>query len=255
MKTKHLALGLFSLLLACNQAPSEKNIQDKADSTSARPDTVAKAKEPAPAKGPYLGIDVSHFQGDVNWQEIKDAGLHFAFDKATQGTSYKDPDYQQNRTGAQAVGLKHGAYHFYVAGDDPLKQADLFLSVLNYEKGDMPPVLDLEQGGMKAGINTATYQQNVLKWLTTVEQKLNVRPIVYTNHPFGNQYLDHPDFSKYDLWIAEYEVSEPKIPNAWKDKGWLIWQRSERGKVEGAVGDVDHDLYNPKADFVDAANQ
>ncbi|MGB0177891.1 MAG: GH25 family lysozyme, partial [Owenweeksia sp.] len=82
-----------------------------------------------------------------------------------------------------------------------------------------------------------------------VESKLNVKPIVYTNHPFGNQYLDHPDFANYDLWIAEYEVAEPKIPNAWKDKGWLIWQRSERGEVEGAVGNVDHDLYNPKADF------
>ncbi|HAD97528.1 MAG TPA: glycosyl hydrolase family 25 [Cryomorphaceae bacterium] len=248
MKIKYLSLAIIGLMLACNN-PSSTDNSKKEDTTTANQEKAV-TPPPAPTKtGPVLGIDVSHFQGDINWQEIKAARLDFAYDKATQGEDYKDPDYLHNREGAHAVGLIHGGYHFYVAGDNPDKQAANFLSAVTYEEGDMPPVLDLEQGGMKPGINTKTYQQNVLKWLQTVESKLNVRPVVYTNHPFGNQYLDHPDFAKYDLWIAEYEVDTPQIPNAWKNEGWLIWQRTERGKVEGAVGNVDHDLYSPKANF------
>ncbi len=252
MKLKHFCFSATILVMACNNPSTSDQAQTKDTALPKAKVTETKPVEPPKPQGPVLGIDVSHFQGDINWKEIKDAKLLFAYDKATQGEGYRDPDYAQNREGAHAVGLSHGAYHFYVAGDDPAKQANNFLAVVDYASDDMPPVLDLEQGGMKKGINAQTYQQNVLKWLNLVETKLNIRPIIYTNHPFGNEYLDHPDFAKYDLWIAEYEVDTPKIPNAWKEEGWLIWQRSERGKVEGAVGNVDHDLYNPKADFIKA---
>jgi GH25 family lysozyme M1 (1,4-beta-N-acetylmuramidase) len=78
-----------------------------------------------------LGIDVSHFQQKINWEEIMQAGLRFAYYKATQGVSSTDPNYQNNRSGAEASGIYNGAYHFYMAADDPVKQAQHFLSSLN----------------------------------------------------------------------------------------------------------------------------
>jgi len=243
MKLNALILLLFLNLLSCNQAKKDKaSSEGEANST---PQTSSK---------PILGIDVSHFQGDINWEEIKNAKIQFAYDKATQGKHFKDPDYFTNQKAAHTVGLLHGAYHFYISGDSPKEQAHNFLSALDYSSIDLPPVLDLEEGGIKAPIDITNFQADVLQWLKIVEDSLKVRPIIYTNNPFGNQYLDHPDFEKYDLWIAEYDVNKPKIPNAWEKKGWLIWQRSDRISIEGAIGKVDHDLFNPQKSFQEVFN-
>jgi|JI7StandDraft_1071085.scaffolds.fasta_scaffold63340_2 lysozyme len=192
-----------------------------------------------------LGIDVSHFQQKINWEEIMQAGLRFAYYKATQGVSSTDPNYQNNRSGAEASGIYNGAYHFYMAADDPVKQAQHFLShLMPLKPGQLPPVLDIEQGSVTSSTQKDKLMKDVLTWLSIVEQKSGIRPIIYTNHPFGDEYLRHADFSNYHLWIAEYGVAKPKIPFAWTKKGWLMWQRTERGKIEGAVGNVDHDILN-----------
>lgn len=186
------------------------------------------------------GIDVSHFQQDVNWEDIKKAGITYVYSKATQGIGNVDPKYKRNRELTHANGLRHGPYHFYVPSHDPVQQADFFVKTVQFmEKDMMPPVLDLE---MIPNIPVKRYQQDVLTWLKKVEAALGVKPIVYTYHPFGNQYLNNPEFANYHLWIAEYGVTAPKIPLAWKEKSWLMWQRSERGKIEGAIGNVDLDL-------------
>jgi lysozyme len=193
---------------------------------------------------------VSHFQGDIDWQKIKDAQVSFVYDKATQGSTYKDPKYLKNKAGAQAVSLLHGSYHFFTSNEDAKEQAAHFVSVVDYNFGNLPPVLDLEQGSIKGVVDVPSFQKEVLIWLKEVENKLDIKPIIYTNHPFGEQYLNHSEFVNFELWIAEYGVEKPKIPPIWQEKGWLIWQRSDRGKVEGAVGDVDHDLYNPQKPFL-----
>ena len=88
-----------------------------------------------------------------------------------------------------------------------------------------------------------TFQKNVLTWLSAVEEKLGIRPIIYTNHPFGNEYLNNSAFSKYKLWIAAYGVDAPKIPDTWKEQGWTIWQKSQTGKEQGLTGDEDVDIF------------
>ncbi len=196
-----------------------------------------------------LGIDVSHFQGKVNWQKVRDADILFVYDKASQGDHFVDPDYAENKTGAHSVGLLHGSYHFYTSDKGGKDQADLFIKIIDYGPGDMPPMLDLEQAGIKGDVDITSLQQEILIWLREVESRLKVKPIIYTNPTFGNRYLNHPDFGDYGLWIAEYGVKDPRIPTVWEDKGWLIWQRSDRGKVEGVVGEVDHDLFNPDKSF------
>lgn len=196
-------------------------------------------------KGPILGIDVSHFQGNVEWERIKEHNISFAYAKATQGISFKDPKFRENQINTKQAGLKHGSYHFYLTNEDPVKQAEHYLSTIqDIDEGQMLPMLDLEEGGIRGKVIIENFQKDVLVWLHLVEDKLGVKPIIYTNNPFGNKYLDHPEFANYHLWLAEYGVKEPRIPKAWEKKGWAIWQRSEKGKLDGAHGDLDHDVVN-----------
>src|SRR5689334_1580650 len=87
------------------------------------------------------GIDVSHYQGVIDWNQVAEAGTAFVFIKATEGTSYVDPQFQDNWSGAKAAGLLRGAYHFFQPGEDPQQQAEYFLSVVQTVPGDLPPVL------------------------------------------------------------------------------------------------------------------
>lgn len=194
-----------------------------------------------------LGIDVSHFQNDVNWEEIKHANISFVYVKASQGTGYKDPRFDKNWQQAKEAGLYRGAYHFYLSDEDPLGQAHNFIKIVEQlGLNDMPPVLDLEELGIKGSIDEKVYQENALTWLKTVEDSLKIKPIIYADPSFCDKYLNNPAFSGYSLWLAEYGVKKPHIPKAWGQKGesWVIWQRTDRGKVEGAIGNVDHDLFN-----------
>ena len=235
-----VVVSLFTI--SCKNEPKTTLLPPEPTPEVVKKDTIKPATQ-------ILGIDVSHFQGDVNWKEVRDAKITFVYDKATEGDTFQDPNYTKNKEGAHHSNLAHGSYHFYTSDDDPIDQAEFFMSIIDYGIGDMPPVLDLEKGGIKGKVDPKKFQSDILKWLNHVESKLGVKPLIYTNHTFGDAYLTSKEFSKYQLWIAEYGVTTPIIPKTWSDNGWLIWQRSERGAVEGAIGKVDHDLYNPSKPF------
>lgn len=251
MKRKLSVLGalfLISLLLACNvtsMQPETKANEIKQTETPPTAKVITAAKPNVQPAEPILGLDVSHFQGEVNWAQIEKDGIHFTYAKATQGQGYTDPMFQNNLKGMRASKLYAGAYHFYVSGDDPVKQANNFLTSLpELKTWDMAPMLDLEQGGWTTGTDIATFQANIKIWLKIVEEKLGIKPIIYTNNPFAKSYLQSDDFSQYDLWIAEYGVEKPKVPEPWTS--WKIWQRSEKGTYQGLSDgeNVDHDLFN-----------
>ncbi|MBQ4821556.1 GH25 family lysozyme [Aquimarina sp. MMG016] len=195
-----------------------------------------------------LGMDISHFQSEINWDEIKADGVNFVYIKASQSTHFKDPKFKINRASAKNECIYRGPYHFYETGKDPVKQAQNFLEAVGQlESGDLPPVLDLEEGGIKTAVSIETYHKNTLLWLKTVEEKLGVIPIIYADPSFGNKYLSNPAFAKYKLWVAEYtKAKSPKIPETWKNEGWTIWQRTDREKLEG-IGKVDYDLFQSDA--------
>ncbi|EAZ82677.1 glycoside hydrolase family 25 protein [Algoriphagus machipongonensis] len=245
---KKLPNPIFCMVISCIIFSCSEKSESEDTITKPEPNAVTEAPK-AKAPKTILGIDVSHFQGDVNWQEIKDANIIFVYDKATEGATFTDPKYAKNKVGAHEYDLAHGSYHFYTTDSDPIKQAEFFTNTIDYGIGDMPPVLDLEKGGIKGTVDPKKFQEEVLKWLNYVEQKLGVKPVIYTNHTFGDKYLTSTKFEEYQLWIAEYGVETPKVPKIWDNKGWLIWQRSERGAIEGAISQVDHDLYNPKKSF------
>ncbi len=194
------------------------------------------------------GMDISHFQNNIKWDEIKKDGVNFVYIKASQSTHFKDPRFKQNRTAAKSQCIYNGAYHFYVTGKDPIKQAENFIAAIGQlEPGDLPPVLDLEELGIKTAVDKQTYQKNTLSWLKVIAEHFGVAPIIYSNTSFANKYLNNPDFAKYQLWVAEYtKAKSPKIPDTWINKGWTIWQRTDSKKLEG-IKKVDYDLFHGDA--------
>jgi lysozyme len=178
-----------------------------------------------------LGIDVSHYQGDVNWLTVASSEVQFAFAKASEGTS-SDDRFAKNWQGMQAAGLYRGAYHFGHPGTDPETQAVHFASLVGpLGFRDLPPVLDLEQAdGHKA--------QDVLAWartfLSKAEQLFGRKLIVYTG-AFWRDTLANPApddfFSARALWLAGY-APETKliVPKTWSS--WTFWQYSE-GTLNG----------------------
>lgn len=184
------------------------------------------------------GIDVSKWQGSVNWESVRQAGVAFAFARATYGISVTDSCFDNNWPAMKAAGIIRGAYHFFLATEDPTQQAEFFIrTVGSLEPGDLPPVIDVESGsGTSSSLVT-----NVQTWLSVVEQSLGRRPIIYTGPSYWNANLTSA-FGDYALWVAEYGVSSPKAVNGWSN--WTFWQYSSTGTVSGVNGAVDLDYFN-----------
>lgn len=184
------------------------------------------------------GIDVSNHQQTVDWNAVQQAGKIFAFMKATDGITYTDPEFATNWSGARAAGLLRGAYHFYETNDDPTAQAQNFLSAVQLEPGDLPPVVDIER--TKSGESASQIVQDLQTWLDVVEQATGRVPIIYTSPGYWNS-LGTSAFGRYPLWVAEYGVQSPKPVAGWE--GWTFWQYSESGTVTGISGSVDLDVF------------
>ncbi len=184
------------------------------------------------------GIDVSHYQGTVDWQQVAAQGIQFAFAKATEGVTLADPEFATNWAGMKAAGLLRGAYHFFEPNDDAGQQAAFFLGAVQLESGDLPPVLDVET----AAASSTELWQGVETWLTQVAAATGVTPILYLNASFANSNQAPASLAAYPLWLAQYEVDQPTEPNGWTT--WLIWQYSQSGTLEGVSGAVDLDEVN-----------
>lgn len=187
------------------------------------------------------GIDISHYQERVNWEKLRNASLgdapvSFVFIKATEGEKLFDDNFNRNFANAKRNDLIRGAYHFFVPGIDPKKQADFYLNIAQLEPGDLPPVLDIEK---KGDLSPEQLRRDVKVWLDRVEREYGVKPILYTGYKFRMDYLNTPEFEQYPYWIAHYYVDKLE----YKGK-WTFWQHTDRGKVQGIKGYVDCNIFN-----------
>lgn len=187
------------------------------------------------------GIDVSHHQGDIDWEilsraEIGGEPVSFAFIKATEGKSLLDENFNENFYEAREYGFIRGAYHFFTPSVSGREQAAYFIKQVHLEEGDLPPVLDIEQTG---GLTTVQVRREALTWLRTVEANFGVRPIIYTYYKFKEQYLNTPEFDRYPYWIAHYYVKDLQYKGPWK-----FWQHTDCGRLPGIKGRVDLNIYN-----------
>jgi lysozyme len=189
------------------------------------------------------GIDISHYQGDINWEILRNQGMidkypvRFVMIKATEGTDRTDPKFKENFHQALEYGFTRGAYHFYSVHSPANEQADYFLSQVKLEKGDLPPVLDVEHKPKEQ--SDEEFKNSVLQWLKIVEEHYKVKPIIYTYYKFKTRYLNDPVFDNYPYWIAHYYVDSLEYRGQWK-----FWQHTDVGQLPGIKGYVDFDVYN-----------
>lgn len=191
----------------------------------------------------YLpGIDVSHFQGVIDWQRVKAAGIGFAFIKATDGTGFVDPQLNYNALACQALSIPFGLYHFFRPTADSASQAQFFLANTKPYTPLLPPALDLELGPVTTS-QAAT-------WLDIVDVALGRESLVYTAPAFAAENFNGENsglISVYPLWIAEYTTKPaPIVPAAWED--WEFWQHTPSGQVDGVPNAVDLDWFHGTAD-------
>lgn len=184
------------------------------------------------------GVDVSRYQTHVNWSRVKAAPLEFVFIKATEGCWGRDRLFRQHWRRAGQAGLVRGAYHFYRVNQPAWLQAFNFLLRVDLKPGDLPPVLDVEQIGAVTG---EELRANLQTWLSWVEQRYGVKPIIYTNYNFYRDYL-YGFFEGYPLWLAHYGVDQLKL-NAYDRPQVKFWQHTDRGAVPGIEGRVDCNVF------------
>ncbi|MEZ4986868.1 MAG: GH25 family lysozyme [Saprospiraceae bacterium] len=183
------------------------------------------------------GIDVSRYQAVVDWELIADQGMDFVFVKATEGATHSDPFFQENWQQIKDAGMYRGAYHFYRPRTPAVDQANLFVSKVKLTPGDLPPVLDIE---VLDNVSPQLLVPALKTWLTLITRHYGVKPILYTNLSFYNQYLAG-QFDEYPLWIARYSDQKPVTACG---REWQFWQYGHRGTLEGIDGYVDLNVFN-----------
>lgn len=187
------------------------------------------------------GIDVSKYQQFIDWESVKEmevqgVRIDFAFIKATEGLGNMDRHFKRNWKKAKEAGLPRGAYHFFLATKSGKMQAENFISRVELEPGDLPPVIDVEQA---YGVAPDKLRKQVREFVDALEYYYDVKPVIYTNVSFYNKYLKG-EFDDYPLWVAHYlQKEKPRI-----GRDWIFWQHSETGRVNGIVNQVDFNVFN-----------
>lgn len=188
------------------------------------------------------GIDISHYQGEIDWEQLKNAMIEgcpvrFVIIKSTEGASRLDDHFRENFNQVRDYGFIRGVYHFWSNKSSAREQAYYFLDKVRLTEGDLPPVLDIEHKPADKSVDD--FQRDVLTWLHIVEDKYHAKPIIYTYYKFKEKYLSAPVFDDYPYWIAHYYVDKVQYQGKWK-----FWQHTDAGKLPGIKGYVDFNIYN-----------
>ena len=202
------------------------------------------------------GVDISAFQGYVDWKAMTKDGISFVVIKATEGierdsrSESRKEYFLENWKKSQDFKVIRGAYHFFRANRDPILQAKAFLErVPDFLDEDvLPPILDIETDD---NMPKSKIIARATEWLKIVHDEVGMRPIVYTYGEFANDYLN-TGFGYYPLWIANYgtnQLTRPRVPTRklrlpqmWGN--YLFWQYSSRGQVKGISTDADLNIYH-----------
>ena len=191
-------------------------------------------------KNKAIGIDVSEYQGNINWQKVKWIDevyeINFVLIRATAGNDRVDAQFEKNWDNAKSKKMIRGAYHYYRPNENSLEQANFFIKRVKLKKGDLPPVLDIEKLPKNQSLDSL--KVGLKRWLLRVENYYGIKPIIYSGDKYFTTFLEK-QFSDYTFWIANYSVFDEKI-----DKSWQFWQFTENAKVDGIKGNVDLNIFN-----------
>ena len=187
-----------------------------------------------------IGIDVSQFQGTIDWEQAKavDDGLPltFVFVRATAGNDKKDHQFDTNWQKAKEHNFIRGAYHYYRPNENSIEQATNFIKTVALNKGDLPPVLDIEQ--LPKDQSMDSLKKGLKRWLDRVETHYGIRPIIYSGEKYYTDFLKK-EFSDYTFWVANYNDWVGTIK-----EDWAFWQFTEKAAIPGISERVDLNIYN-----------
>lgn len=190
-------------------------------------------------KLPVKGIDVSIWQGDIDWARVRAAGIEFAYLKATEGGDHLDQNFRNHWQGAKRAGLLRGAYHFIYWCRPAHEQALWFMLHVPADPDALPPVLDLEWNAhsptcaKRLPPKEAREMIDVL--LAAMETHTGKKPIIYTDTVFHADVLEGR-YKDYQFWLRSVAAPPKKI---FRKRPWLLWQYTTTGRVPGIKGDVD----------------
>ncbi|MBL9099707.1 MAG: hypothetical protein JNL82_02050 [Myxococcales bacterium] len=197
-------------------------------------------KQSCAAGATTFGIDVSYYQGDIDWGAVAASGVKFAWTRVSHSTQFQDPKFQQNLAGARAAGIHTGVYQYFEPGEDPVAQAQLLIDLTGeLQPGDMPPMIDVESPDPVA---PAAYADAIAAWIGHIEAAYGVQPFIYTGYYYWNDNVGSDQFAGYPLWIANYNPGCPLIPDYWP--AWVAHQFCACGSIPGIAGDVDSNNFN-----------
>lgn len=191
------------------------------------------------------GVDVSKYQGDIDWKAVSGDGIKFAYIRVSDGLKYKDAKFDQNWTNIKETNMRRGAYQFFRPKEDAVAQAKMLVEkVGGMEKGDLPPVIDVESAD---GLDSTAIVGKVRQWIEHVENGLGIKPIIYAGKFFWQDNVKSTEFKDYALWLPSYfrkgyEKVCPNTPDQWSN--WKFWQWTDQGKVKGIQGNVDRNVFN-----------
>ncbi|MGN0574870.1 MAG: GH25 family lysozyme [Ruminococcus sp.] len=198
---------------------------------------------------PVWGVDVSRYQGEINWKSLESQNVRFAFIKATEGSGHVDEYVSENLANAAETDIRLSAYHFFSFDSPGETQAENYISVVNAGDIDMPPVVDVEYYGTKKSDkpDRKEAEKILAPLLERLESYYGVKPIIYTTLPVYNRYI-RESFSDYPLWIRNVWC-EPDFMD------WKFWQFSDKGLLSGFTGEekyIDLNVYNgSEQEFLD----
>lgn len=187
--------------------------------------------EPGAAKYPVFGVDVSNYQGVIDWARIEEQGVKFAFIKATEGSGHVDESVRRNLADIADTSILHSCYHFFSFDSPGETQAENFIRTVSRTEIDLPPVVDIEYYGDKYSNKPSREEAEeiLLPLLRELEEYYGVKPVIYTTMPVYCRYVKE-NFSDYPLWIRSTQL-EPDFID------WKFWQYSDKGKLDGYIGE------------------
>lgn len=190
-----------------------------------------------------FGLDISHYQEQrhINWEQLTLMNgaiqLEFIVLRATMGNYNRDKKFKTYWRKAKKQELIRGAYHFYRPDEDPVQQAQSYISVVTLKSGDMKPILDVEK--LPRTKSETEFRQDIQTWLDLVEAHYGEKPILYSYYHFYKDYL-RGYFDEYPLWLANYN----DVPQPSDIDDWVIWQFTEKGISDGVDTKIDLNIYN-----------
>ena len=190
------------------------------------------------------GIDVSSYQGEIDWETLSEQNISFVFIKATEGSSFVDEKFYYNYEEAQKTDFAVGAYHFFSYDSEGKTQAQLFINTVKPFEGMLPPVIDLEfYGDKEKNPPDRKYVGEQLQtMLHILEEHYKLKPIIYATEKSYELYLSG-DYEKYDIWIRNV-ISRPKLSD---NRQWTFWQYTNRERLNGYMGPekyIDLNVFN-----------